>query len=75
MRGMTQRSRIRETKSGQIAHFNHPFEMMLFNNTSRDEELANRPRLFVEVTSGCPVLYILYTLYMILIIIYNVCNI
>ncbi|XP_063681228.1 tectonic-like complex member MKS1 [Bolinopsis microptera] len=51
MRGLTQRSIIRETKSGQIAHFNHPFELTLFNSTSKDEEMGGRPRLFVEVRS------------------------
>ena len=47
--GLTQRSHVRETKSGQIAHFNHPFEMTLFNSSSKEEEIGGRPRLFVEV--------------------------
>ncbi|KAL5262771.1 hypothetical protein ACHWQZ_G008237 [Mnemiopsis leidyi] len=51
MRGLTQRSHVRETKSGQIAHFNHPFEMTLFNSSSKEEEIGGRPRLFVEVRS------------------------
>ena len=47
--GLTQRSRTRDTKSGQKAHFNHPFEVTLYNNTATDEDRGNRPRLFVEV--------------------------